>query len=125
MAAVIKIVIAGSRSIKTLQYVIEAMEQAVRNGFIQPAYSFEIVSGGAVGVDTLAREYAQRFGYAFTEYKPDYTRYKGYAPLQRNTTMAQYGDLLIAVWDGSSRGTQHMIGEMEKLNKPVFIYRIP
>jgi hypothetical protein len=35
--------------------------------------------------------------------------------------MAEYADCLIAVWDGSSRGTKNMIDEMNKLKKPVFV----
>jgi hypothetical protein len=36
--------------------------------------------------------------------------------------MAQYADALVAVWDGESRGTDHMIGEMQKLGKPVSVH---
>ena len=39
----------------------------------------------------------------------------------RNKQMADYADVLIAVWDGKSRGTKNMIDEMNKLMKPVYI----
>ena len=42
----------------------------------------------------------------------------------RNIDIANYGDVLVAVWDGSSTGTQHIISYMEKLGKPVYIHRI-
>lgn len=119
-----KIVIAGSRSIKNISLLLEAMDRAVKTGFIKPDHSYEIISGGAVGVDTLAREYAQQFNYPIREFKPDYAQYGTAAPFRRNTAMAEYGDVLIAVWDGSSRGTQHMVGQMQKLNKPVFVFQI-
>jgi hypothetical protein len=118
-----RIVIAGSRSIKDFQVLLLAMDQAVKSGIIKPAHSYEIISGGAVGVDTLAGDYARKFGYSLTEIKPDYSRHGMGAPLKRNTEMAQQGDVLIAIWDGVSRGTQHMINEMKKLNKPIFIYQ--
>ena len=35
----------------------------------------EIVSGGARGVDTCAREYVQAHNIPLTEFLPDYTRY--------------------------------------------------
>ena len=35
----------------------------------------EIVSGGAKGVDTCAREYAQSHNIPLTEFLPDYSRY--------------------------------------------------
>ena len=36
--------------------------------------------------------------------------------------MGNYADVLIAFWDGSSRGTKHMIDYMKSLNKQVFIF---
>lgn len=36
--------------------------------------------------------------------------------------MAQYADALIAVWDGESKGTLHMINSMNNIGKPVFVY---
>ena len=36
----------------------------------------EIVSGGAKGVDTTAREYATEHGIKLTEFLPEYSRYK-------------------------------------------------
>ena len=41
----------------------------------------EIVSGGARGVDTCVREYAQTHGIKLTEYLPDYSLY---SPLLQN-----------------------------------------
>lgn len=38
--------------------------------------------------------------------------------------MADYADALIAVWDGVSAGTKHMISFMNKQNKPVFVYQV-
>lgn len=37
----------------------------------------------------------------------------------RNKEMAQYGDILLLIWDGKSRGSANMKMQMEKLNKPV------
>jgi len=37
--------------------------------------------------------------------------------------MAQAGDMLVAFWDGQSPGTQHMIGCMQQLGKPVVVIR--
>lgn len=38
--------------------------------------------------------------------------------------MANYGDILIAVWDGVSTGTKHIIDYMQKMGKPVYVYNI-
>lgn len=44
----------------------------------------ELVSGGAKGIDTCAREYALSHGLKLTEFLPDYRRYGRAAPLVRN-----------------------------------------
>jgi len=53
-----------------------------------------------------------------------YGKYNVRAGMDRNKKMGDYADALIAVWDGKSNGTQHMIKYMEKLGKEVFIYDI-
>ena len=82
----------------------------------------EIVSGGARGVDASAREYAQAHGLKLTEYLPDYERYGRAAPLKRNLTIIENADLVLAFWDGSSRGTKYVIENCKKRNIPLKIY---
>ena len=69
----------------------------------------EIVSGGAKGIDTCAREYAITNGIKLTEYLPEYKKYGRSAPLKRNITIIEYADLVLAFWDGTSRGTKYVI----------------
>jgi len=38
----------------------------------------------------------------------------------RNKQMANYGEKLLLIWDGESRGSANMKAEMLKLNKPVY-----
>jgi len=47
--------------------------------------------------------------------------YNALAGFNRNGEMADYADALIAVWDGKSSGTAHMIDTMHRLNKPVCV----
>ena len=44
---------------------------------------------------------------------------KHYAAFGRNIKMAFYADALLAIWDGKSKGTKHMIESMQELEKPV------
>ena len=81
----------------------------------------EIVSGGAKGVDTSAKEYADAQGIKLTEFLPEYGRYGRGAPLKRNISIVEYADLVLAFWDGKSRGTKFVIDECKKRNKPVRI----
>ena len=85
---------------------------------VLPADTTEIISGGARGADTLARQYAVANGIPFTEIRPDYARYGKGAPLRRNTDIIARADLVIALWDGKSTGTAHAIRQCKKLGKP-------
>lgn len=82
----------------------------------------EIISGGARGVDTSAREYAMEHGLKLTEYLPEYNKYGRSAPLKRNITIIENADLVLAFWDGSSRGTKYVIDNCKKRNIPLKIY---
>lgn len=84
----------------------------------------EIVSGGARGVDTCAREYANKNGLKLTEFLPEYKKYGKCAPLERNIKIVEYSDEVFIFWDGHSRGTKHVIRMCEKLHKKMHIYMI-
>ena len=81
----------------------------------------EIVSGGASGVNTLAKDYANRKGIKITEFLPKYNLYGRAVPIKRNEEIAQYADEGVALWDGKSRGTQHTINFFKKLGKKVTV----
>ena len=89
-----------------------------------PEETTEIISGGARGVDTCAREYALRHGLKLTEYLPEYSRYGRGAPLKRDITIIINADLVLAFWDGRSRGTKFVIDSCKKRNIPIKIYVI-
>lgn len=84
----------------------------------------EIVSGGARGIDTCAREYAQRNGLKLTEFLPDYQKYGRTAPLKRNLQIIAYADIVVVFWDGESHGTKFVIERCRKMNKKVILYRL-
>ncbi len=83
----------------------------------------EIVSGGARGIDTCAREYALAHGLKLTEFLPEYEKYGRSAPLRRNITIIEHADLVLAFWDGASRGTKYVIDNCKKRNIPVVVHR--
>ena len=88
--------ICGSRSIKDLNL----------DFYLDPNYFGEIVTGGAVGVDTIAEKWAKKHGIEWVCYLPQYKIYGGkYAPLVRNKEMIEYADECVAFWDGKSKGT--------------------
>ncbi len=82
----------------------------------------EIVSGGAKGIDTCAREYAREHGVKLTEFLPDYPRYGRGAPLKRNMEIIAYADQVLAFWDGNSPGTKYVIDQCNKYKKKVTVH---
>lgn len=81
----------------------------------------EIVSGGAKGIDTDAREYALSHGIKLTEFLPEYKKYGKAAPLKRNLSIIEYSDLVIAFWDGKSRGTKFVIDNCKRIGVKVLV----
>ena len=89
-----------------------------------PDETKEIVSGGANGIDTCARNYALEHGLKLIEFLPEYDKYGRGAPLKRNITIIEYADLVLAFWNGKSRGTKFVIDNCKKMNKPVKVILI-
>lgn len=89
-----------------------------------PENTTEIVSGGAKGVDASAREYALAHRIKLTDFLPEYTRFGRSAPLKRNITIIEYSDIVLAFWDGKSRGTKFVIDNCRKLGVEVRVYII-
>ncbi len=82
----------------------------------------EIVSGGARGIDTSARNYALAHNIRLTEFLPQYSLYGRKAPLIRNIEIIKYADLVLAFWDGTSHGTKYTIENCKKLGVPVKVF---
>jgi predicted Rossmann fold nucleotide-binding protein DprA/Smf involved in DNA uptake len=78
----------------------------------------EIVSGGAVGIDTCAMEYAKKKKLKLTVFLPQYERYGRAAPIIRNKEIVNYADRVVAFWDGKSKGTLSVIKYAQKVGKP-------
>ena len=87
-----------------------------------PEDTTEIVSGGARGIDTCAKEYAQANGMKLTEFLPEYEKYGRGAPIKRNRKIIDYADAVIAFWDGRSRGTGYVIDQCFRSGKKITVY---
>ncbi|NMP38580.1 MAG: hypothetical protein GX051_10770 [Clostridiales bacterium] len=107
-----KVAIIGSRNLTVYN-----LENYLPNG------TTEIVSGGARGIDTCAREYARLNGIKLTEFLPEYVKYGRGAPLKRNLLIIDCADEVIAFWDGSSHGTKYVIDNCRIKNKKVTVFR--
>ena len=68
-----------------------------------------VVSGGARGVDRMGELYAQIHRLPCDVCAANWNLYGKSAGYKRNVEMANNAEALIALWDGVSRGTGHMI----------------
>lgn len=108
-----RIGILGSRSVTVDGNELDAF---VLNGLCKGMDNIEIVSGGAKGVDTCAREWAERHGLPVREFLPDYARYKRGAPMKRNREIVKYCDFICFFWDGKSKGSKATMRMCDKMN---------
>ncbi len=113
-----KTIIAGSRTINDLRL----LERIIEDSGLPIS---EVVCGGARGVDDLGRKWAgngNRIPIKF--FIPNWEFYGKSAGLMRNIKMAEYADALIALWDGESKGTKHMIDTAKKYALIFYAYNL-
>lgn len=109
-------IVAGSRGVVDYDVVQEAIESA---GW-RPSV---VLSGTANGVDRLGERWAKEHDVPVERYATDWETYGKRAGYIRNTLMATKAEALIAVWDGVSRGTMHMIQIAKNAGLRVAEYR--
>ena len=107
-------IIAGSRSITDYAAVVAALAQC-------PWEITTVLSGGARGVDLLGEMWAQDNKVKLEVYPANWKAYGKLAGFARNVDMAQRAEALVAVWDGESNGTRHMIRTAEKHDLRIFV----
>ena len=112
-----KVIIAGGRDFEDYELLVSKMNHLLRNRGV----NVEIVSGGARGDDRLGERYARDRGLKLKKFPADWETHGKSAGMIRNKEMAEYADVLVAFWDGQSKGTKNMIDSMDKLGKP---YRV-
>ena len=83
-----------------------------------------IISGGAPGTDTLARQYAIQNKIKFLEFPPEYKKFGDKAKHIRDKLIAEECDELIAFWDGECEGTKYTMDYVKQLGKFVKIIQV-
>lgn len=100
-----KVIIAGSRTCpEKCNVLFNRVSRILQN----ITYS-EIVSGTARGADTFGEWFAEQCGIRVKRFPAYWDKYGKSAGYIRNKEMADYSTHLIALWDGKSKGTKHMI----------------
>jgi len=80
-----------------------------------------IISGGAKGADKLAKDFAQAYDIKYEEFPADWNGYGKQAGFIRNQQIVDACDIVLAFWDGKSRGTKDTIDKARRAKKPTFI----
>lgn len=109
-----KTIIAGSRGVadfSLLKEVIAEVDWEITT----------ILSGTARGVDQMGEQYARDNKIPLERYPANWNLYGKSAGFRRNEQMAIHADALIALWDGESRGTKHMIDLAKKHNLKIHV----
>tara|TARA_Y100000114_G_scaffold153204_1_gene172755 strand:- start:549 stop:953 length:405 start_codon:yes stop_codon:yes gene_type:complete len=110
------LVIAGSR---------EAREHHVREAIYRCPWKNKItkvISGTAHGADKYGEKYAKENDIEIIRFPADWDQYGMSAGPRRNKEMAQNADALLAIWNGSSRGTESMLFYARKYGLKTMIY---
>lgn len=99
----------------------------------------EIVSGDAEGADAIGKRYAEAHDIEYTGIPAKWQdmsepcirkvdrrgrEYNALAGINRNTDIAKYCDILVAFWDGKSKGTKDVIAKAKAFKKKVIIIYI-
>ncbi len=108
-----RVAIVGSRSFAGLPQIIDYIDVELKS-----ESDLSIISGGAAGVDTVARDYAVKRNINFIELKADWRLYGRAAGPIRNKLIVDMADKVYAFWDGQSKGTLHVIEYAKKIGKP-------
>lgn len=115
-----KTIIAGSRAIDRYELVDVALSDAMGQGLVITA----VVSGGARGIDQLGERWAREHSIPVTRLIPDWGKWGKRAGILRDEQMASVADALVAIWDGTSRGTDHMVSEGRRRGLVVHLYLV-
>lgn len=110
----IRLIIAGSRDFTDYPLLKKELDRLIHE--IQKEYpgtKIVIVSGGARGADLLGERFAKENGFAMVRFPAKWNLYGKQAGPIRNRQMLEYAKegipMLMAFWDGVSRGTRNMV----------------
>lgn len=130
----IRLIIAGSRPPENIRkdpernhkwHIKRQKNQLIWRAFQASPWRFfqvgEVVEGCADGIDRLAEWWAKGESIPLKHCPAQWKKEDGSVNMkagrERNEQMAIYADALLAIWDGESKGTEHMIETMDMLGK--------
>lgn len=119
-----RIIIAGGRDFDDYELLRKSVNHVItkllKYDVVFSPYDIVIVSGCAKGADLLAERFANEYRHRLALFPADWERYGTSAGPIRNAEMAKYAvsddcyGVLVAFWDGESKGTKNMIDTARK-----------
>ena len=108
-----RVIVCGGRDFRDKELCFETLEKV-----LSEYDSVGIVAGHARGADTYGEEFAKIHGIKVSIFKPDWKLYgRGAGPV-RNRQMLKYAleenAVIVAFWDGASKGTKNMIEQAKE-----------
>ena len=82
-----------------------------------------IITGDARGIDSCAKKYADEFGMPCVRKKADWSNGKAGGPI-RNREIAKDSDIILAIFDRETDGTNSTRRIAEEMNVPVYLCEI-
>lgn len=81
-----------------------------------------IVSGGARGADFIGKKLATLNEIPYVEFPADWERYGKRAGVIRNKDIIQHSDIVLALWDGESRGTANALEWAKRFGRRTSVF---
>ena len=113
-----RVIIAGGRDFSDYQLLKDRV-----NYYMSNASDVVVICGEAKGADLLGKNLAKENGWLVKSFPAKWELHGKSAGYIRNKEMADTADVLVAFWDGKSRGTANMIEIAKKKGLPVRIVR--
>ena len=123
----LRIIIAGSRDFNDYKLLKTSIRDILKNISLDDINKIKIISGTARGADQLVERFAKQFKLEVVKFPADWNRFGKRAGYIRNEEMAKYSvkddnyGMLVAFWDGKSKGTKNMIDAAKKMNMDVHV----
>ena len=113
----IKLAVIGSRTFynyDSLKSKLDPMKSRIK----------EMISGGAIGAESLAEVYAKEKKIKMQVIRPEYNVYGKGATIVTNKIIIELSTLVVAFWDMKSAGTKSAIEYARKVCKGIIVYDI-
>lgn len=112
------IAIVGSRTLRDEKFLFDWCDKlttGIRN--------ITVVSGCANGADKLGEKWAESRGFSVKRIPANWEKHGKPAGMIRNMQIVSASDMMIAFWDGKSKGTKGSIDAMKKSNKLLHVIK--